>query len=72
MEESETQNIRRPSVKMVYKGHRNSRTMVRLGLLTSAAVGTNRDHIGKEGILPLCRKRIRCFLPDQHSTFVCV
>ena len=28
MEESETQNIRRPSVKMVYKGHRNSRTMV--------------------------------------------
>lgn len=31
MEESETQNIRRPSVKMVYKGHRNSRTMVRAG-----------------------------------------
>lgn len=31
MEESETQNIRRPSVKMVYKGHRNSRTMVYLG-----------------------------------------
>uniref|UniRef100_A0A7N8YHY8 Ddb1 and cul4 associated factor 6 n=1 Tax=Mastacembelus armatus TaxID=205130 RepID=A0A7N8YHY8_9TELE len=30
MEESETQNIRRPSVKMVYKGHRNSRTMVQL------------------------------------------
>uniref|UniRef100_A0A3Q3J6D8 Ddb1 and cul4 associated factor 6 n=1 Tax=Monopterus albus TaxID=43700 RepID=A0A3Q3J6D8_MONAL len=30
MEESETQNIRRPSVKMVYKGHRNSRTMVLL------------------------------------------
>lgn len=30
MEESETQNIRRPSVKMVYKGHRNSRTMVNL------------------------------------------
>ncbi|TKS67023.1 DDB1- and CUL4-associated factor 6 IQ motif and WD repeat-containing protein 1 [Collichthys lucidus] len=30
MEESETQNIRRPSVKMVYKGHRNSRTMVHL------------------------------------------
>lgn len=28
MEESETQDIRRPSVKMVYKGHRNSRTMV--------------------------------------------
>ncbi|KAF3843455.1 hypothetical protein F7725_002304 [Dissostichus mawsoni] len=27
MEESETQNIRRPSVKQVYKGHRNSRTM---------------------------------------------
>uniref|UniRef100_A0AAQ5ZW55 Ddb1 and cul4 associated factor 6 n=1 Tax=Amphiprion ocellaris TaxID=80972 RepID=A0AAQ5ZW55_AMPOC len=25
----ETQNIRRPSVKMVYKGHRNSRTMIK-------------------------------------------
>lgn len=33
MEESETQNIRRPSVKMVYKGHRNSRTMVRVTTL---------------------------------------
>ncbi|XP_061083042.1 DDB1- and CUL4-associated factor 6-like isoform X2 [Conger conger] len=29
MEESETQNIRRPTVKMVYKGHRNSRTMIK-------------------------------------------
>ncbi|XP_028993204.1 DDB1- and CUL4-associated factor 6 isoform X2 [Betta splendens] len=29
MEESETQNIRRPSVKKVYKGHRNSRTMIK-------------------------------------------
>ncbi|XP_041857468.1 DDB1- and CUL4-associated factor 6 isoform X5 [Melanotaenia boesemani] len=29
MEENETQNIRRPSVKMVYKGHRNSRTMIK-------------------------------------------
>ncbi|XP_024919830.1 DDB1- and CUL4-associated factor 6 isoform X10 [Cynoglossus semilaevis] len=29
MEESETQNIRRPKVKMVYKGHRNSRTMIK-------------------------------------------
>ncbi|RXN28915.1 DDB1- and CUL4-associated factor 6 isoform X4 [Labeo rohita] len=29
MEESETQNIRRPSVKVVYKGHRNSRTMIK-------------------------------------------
>ncbi|XP_034742149.1 DDB1- and CUL4-associated factor 6 isoform X3 [Etheostoma cragini] len=29
MEECETQNIRRPSVKMVYKGHRNSRTMIK-------------------------------------------
>ncbi|XP_014020013.1 DDB1- and CUL4-associated factor 6 isoform X6 [Salmo salar] len=29
MEESETQSIRRPSVKMVYKGHRNSRTMIK-------------------------------------------
>ncbi|XP_075870647.1 DDB1- and CUL4-associated factor 6 isoform X2 [Nelusetta ayraudi] len=29
MEESETQDIRRPSVKMVYKGHRNSRTMIK-------------------------------------------
>ncbi|XP_053184363.1 DDB1- and CUL4-associated factor 6 isoform X1 [Scomber japonicus] len=29
MEESEMQNIRRPSVKMVYKGHRNSRTMIK-------------------------------------------
>lgn len=38
MEESETQNIRRPSVKMVYKGHRNSRTMVRAGRLTSLVV----------------------------------
>lgn len=28
MEESETQSIRRPAVKMMYKGHRNSRTMV--------------------------------------------
>ncbi|XP_037542451.1 DDB1- and CUL4-associated factor 6 [Nematolebias whitei] len=27
--EGETQNIRRPSVKMVYKGHRNSRTMIK-------------------------------------------
>uniref|UniRef100_A0A4W4EF31 Ddb1 and cul4 associated factor 6 n=1 Tax=Electrophorus electricus TaxID=8005 RepID=A0A4W4EF31_ELEEL len=29
MEESETQNIRRPAVKMMYKGHRNSRTMIK-------------------------------------------
>ncbi|MFT7799761.1 DDB1- and CUL4-associated factor 6 [Arapaima gigas] len=29
MEESETQNIRRPTVKVVYKGHRNSRTMIK-------------------------------------------
>uniref|UniRef100_A0A8B9JJJ4 Ddb1 and cul4 associated factor 6 n=1 Tax=Astyanax mexicanus TaxID=7994 RepID=A0A8B9JJJ4_ASTMX len=29
MEESETQNIRRPLVKMMYKGHRNSRTMIK-------------------------------------------
>ncbi|XP_056280703.1 DDB1- and CUL4-associated factor 6 isoform X6 [Pseudoliparis swirei] len=29
MEESETQDIRRPSVKMAYKGHRNSRTMIK-------------------------------------------
>ncbi|RXM33843.1 DDB1- and CUL4-associated factor 6 [Acipenser ruthenus] len=29
MEESETQNIRKPPVKMVYKGHRNSRTMIK-------------------------------------------
>ncbi|XP_077583542.1 DDB1- and CUL4-associated factor 6 isoform X2 [Stigmatopora nigra] len=29
MEESETQNIRRPAVKMLYKGHRNSRTMIK-------------------------------------------
>ncbi|KAG7463499.1 hypothetical protein MATL_G00177260 [Megalops atlanticus] len=29
MEESETQNIRRPAVKMVYEGHRNSRTMIK-------------------------------------------
>lgn len=28
MEELDTLNIRRPLVKMVYKGHRNSRTMV--------------------------------------------
>ncbi|XP_058247485.1 DDB1- and CUL4-associated factor 6 isoform X2 [Hemibagrus wyckioides] len=29
MEESETQNIRRPAAKMMYKGHRNSRTMIK-------------------------------------------
>ncbi|XP_033865336.1 DDB1- and CUL4-associated factor 6-like isoform X3 [Acipenser ruthenus] len=29
LEESETQNIRKPPVKMVYKGHRNSRTMIK-------------------------------------------
>ncbi|XP_069034821.1 DDB1- and CUL4-associated factor 6 isoform X2 [Lepisosteus oculatus] len=29
MEENETLNIRRPAVKMVYKGHRNSRTMIK-------------------------------------------
>lgn len=29
MEELDTLDIRRPLVKMVYKGHRNSRTMVR-------------------------------------------
>lgn len=29
MEESETKNIRRPAVKMMYKGHRNSRTMIK-------------------------------------------
>lgn len=65
MEESETQNIRRPSVKMVYKGHRNSRTMVRTGLLTSLVVWTNRDHIRREGITWLCRKIIKCFLPES-------
>jgi len=30
MEELETLNIRRPLIKMVYKGHRNSRTMVQM------------------------------------------
>ncbi|XP_078415821.1 DDB1- and CUL4-associated factor 6 isoform X6 [Cetorhinus maximus] len=29
MEELETQNIRKPTFKMVYKGHRNSRTMIK-------------------------------------------
>ncbi|XP_072441285.1 DDB1- and CUL4-associated factor 6 isoform X3 [Chiloscyllium punctatum] len=29
MEELETQNIRKPTLKMVYKGHRNSRTMIK-------------------------------------------
>ncbi|XP_062862656.1 DDB1- and CUL4-associated factor 6 isoform X2 [Trichomycterus rosablanca] len=29
MEESETHNIRRPTGKMMYKGHRNSRTMIK-------------------------------------------
>lgn len=29
MEELETQNIRKPTIKMVYKGHRNSRTMIK-------------------------------------------
>ncbi|KAF5905916.1 DDB1- and CUL4-associated factor 6 isoform X1, partial [Clarias magur] len=29
MEENETQNIRRPAIKMMYKGHRNSRTMIK-------------------------------------------
>ncbi|XP_064413346.1 DDB1- and CUL4-associated factor 6 isoform X3 [Latimeria chalumnae] len=29
MEEMESQNIRRPSIKMMYKGHRNSRTMIK-------------------------------------------
>ncbi|XP_043928294.1 DDB1- and CUL4-associated factor 6 isoform X2 [Protopterus annectens] len=29
MEEMETQNIRRPSIKMTYRGHRNSRTMIK-------------------------------------------
>lgn len=33
MEELDTLNIRRPLVKMVYKGHRNSRTMVGAALL---------------------------------------
>uniref|UniRef100_A0A803VVH1 DDB1 and CUL4 associated factor 6 n=1 Tax=Ficedula albicollis TaxID=59894 RepID=A0A803VVH1_FICAL len=32
MEELETLNIRRPLIKMVYKGHRNSRTMVQTGV----------------------------------------
>ncbi|XP_055500635.1 DDB1- and CUL4-associated factor 6 isoform X7 [Leucoraja erinacea] len=29
MEELETQNVRKPTIKMVYKGHRNSRTMIK-------------------------------------------
>uniref|UniRef100_A0A4W3IKC5 Ddb1 and cul4 associated factor 6 n=1 Tax=Callorhinchus milii TaxID=7868 RepID=A0A4W3IKC5_CALMI len=29
MEELEAQNIRKPTIKMVYKGHRNSRTMIK-------------------------------------------
>ncbi|XP_069745351.1 DDB1- and CUL4-associated factor 6 isoform X4 [Narcine bancroftii] len=29
MEELETQNIRKPTINMVYKGHRNSRTMIK-------------------------------------------
>lgn len=40
MEESETQDIRRPSVKMVYKGHRNSRTMVRGRTFAQKCVAT--------------------------------
>lgn len=66
MEESETQNIRRPSVKMVYKGHRNSRTMVRTGLLTSLVVGTNTVEMiaGRKGLFDFdCKKIIKCFLP---------
>lgn len=47
MEESETQNIRRPSVKMVYKGHRNSRTMVRTGLFTWVLLWIWRDQEGR-------------------------
>lgn len=59
MEESETQNIRRPSVKMVYKGHRNSRTMVRSGLLTLSLGWIYRDRdIGEEGIIWLCKKSL--------------
>ena len=46
MEESETQNIRRPSVKMVYKGHRNSRTMV--------PGGDAPDELKVPGVPPRC------------------
>lgn len=75
MEESETQNIRRPSVKMVYKGHRNSRTMVRSGLLTLSLGLIYRDHdIKEEGTIWLCRKGLfqSAELEDRRSRlFVC-
>lgn len=50
MEESETQDIRRPSVKMVYKGHRNSRTMVRGGALLHGGV-TLKNTVGQNAEL---------------------
>lgn len=67
MEESETQNIRRPSVKMVYKGHRNSRTMVRTGLFTWVLLWIWRDHdIRKEGIIWLCRKMVKRLVSELN------
>lgn len=72
MEESETQNIRRPSVKMVYKGHRNSRTMVRTGLFTWGLVWIWRDHDIRKELIDFVEKWSsvlfqRAELEAQHS-----
>lgn len=65
MEESETQNIRRPSVKMVYKGHRNSRTMVHVTPLHHISVKRPHESLRKE-LFDILEDTLICFLSESQ------
>lgn len=65
MEELETLNIRRPLIKMVYKGHRNSRTMVP----TLSALGAPWANSLCLPLLGLPKRRWACTLSTLASVF---
>lgn len=70
MEELDTLNIRRPLVKVVYKGHRNSRTMVpnACGFLwTECSVMTRMCPHRDDLILPRCQCESDRTLSRLHS-----
>lgn len=68
MEELETLNIRRPLIKMVYKGHRNSRTMVQT-LCALGAVGLY--GLTQRGCPSLClpKRILGCTVSSLASVF---
>lgn len=66
MEELETLNIRRPLIKMVYKGHRNSRTMVQTPGLWGLCGFTHPAVLAKKEIGMHCKHpNIPCSL-ERH------